>query len=1095
MIESDLVIAASTMADVTNFNDFLSATENQAQKIFELIDDRAFDKVNGDRIAGTSKIELRDAGIHVSSIDDGNMDLTADGAVHIHSPMLDQSETIARTVGAAAQIRSKVTFTGTLTGNLESFGILSQPTFSGNENGNDATMYAFYGEAKASVACTALYGARLVVGAPGGTTDVVYGAHVELTTNPFGTLTLGYGYYVAASTASTSWAFYNAAAGSNSFVGPGTEQLLFRDADLRMLSPADAVLEISADGYVRIGAGTMSHGGAAAGDFLVSGILEVDGAAWFDDSITLHSGSGETKSIVFTNDVTNGLGFVVDYTNDQSLLFAGAEVGRQIVLTSTLDQDHDHAPQTNPTLYVQSATPPDTNNTQYVSITHDQTNAVYTVGTGTHSFMGGKVGIGTGAVPQGGVGAAMLAIHGPDNSNDGPHIQLTTDADDYPLMMLLAKQHDAQITIYFDAYWIGGASQSSDVGSNFAISKQNDQLGFYAETGIAPGSPTSFIQAFQILPEAETMFSPTDVRKTYWRDLAIWIASLNDSYLDVAADGGVRFTTPTTYVSGNLGIGMTPDTKLSVLGPYNANSATVSLRSTDNDSCGLSLWPRSAGAAGASRSWQMATNKYVAGSLDFVVSTTSGGNPGTHVASFTSAGNVGIGSSTAPHGGVGYARLAIEGTDSNAAGPHVQWTTSTDNYPLMQFLMWTHDNLALYFDCYFDGATKSSDAGSNFAIFKASDTLQFKAESGIAQGGGVSLVTAFQIEPDAEIMISPVASRWTYVRDSDIGFSSQADSFFDIKADGAVRLTSPITYVSGDLGIGVDSPAARLHTHETTGLGGTAGDSQIISRESCPSSNVLQHNVWLYRDANGANWQTARLHDALSVDALYLTPGTDTRVWWERDAHGNIQSWGTSADTYMTIAGGDVGIGTVSPDAKLQVVGTAWFGEDGTNYTEHEADGSVVFHGTAGLPFGEIYVRGNAAATAIAVATTYVQFLGFGVDGESKNATPDHTNDHITIDKAGKYLVTLSLHCESVAGPAQVFAFEVRKNNGGTIFNNLHAHRQMTGGGGDIGSVTLSGIIDLAATDTVELWTTNDTTDDNVLIEDCTMTVVQVAGT
>jgi hypothetical protein len=51
-------------------------------------------------------------------------------------------------------------------------------------------------------------------------------------------------------------------------------------------------------------------------------------------------------------------------------------------------KDHDHAAQTNPTVFLHSATSPDSDNTQWWSITHDRTDAYYDVGTGCHRFHG-----------------------------------------------------------------------------------------------------------------------------------------------------------------------------------------------------------------------------------------------------------------------------------------------------------------------------------------------------------------------------------------------------------------------------------------------------------------------------------------------------------------------------------------------------------------------------------------------------------------------------------------------------------------------------------------------------------------------------------
>ena len=82
-------------------------------------------------------------------------------------------------------------------------------------------------------------------------------------------------------------------------------------------------------------------------------------------------------------------------------------------------------------------------------------------------------------------------------------------------------------------------------------------------------------------------------------------------------------------------------------------------------------------------------------------------------------GKVGIGANTIPEGGVGAARLAIEGTSASLNGPHIQFTTPLDNYPLLQNLNWTHDAVYNAFDAYFDGSWKSATtSGGNFVMGK-----------------------------------------------------------------------------------------------------------------------------------------------------------------------------------------------------------------------------------------------------------------------------------------------------------------------------------------------------------------------------------------
>ena len=107
--------------------------------------------------------------------------------------------------------------------------------------------------------------------------------------------------------------------------------------------------------------------------------------------------------------------------------------------------------------------------------------------------------------------------------------------------------------------------------------------------------------------------------------------------------------------------------------------------------------------------------------------------------------------------------------------------------------------------------------------------------------------------------------------------------------------------------------------------------------------------------------------------------------------------------------------------------------------------------------------------------------------------TPDHTNDHITVTKAGMYLCTIST---SFSGdPSIEWEFGLYKNNGATLFANVHCKRKL-GGGGDVGSISLSGIVDLAVNDTIELWMQHAAGSDKAItIVDCTMSLTQIGGT
>lgn len=227
-----------------------------------------------------------------------------------------------------------------------------------------------------------------------------------------------------------------------------------------------------------------------------------------------------------------------------------------------------------------------------------------------------------------------------------------------------------------------------------------------------------------------------DTNKTEYRDADISISSQSDGFLDVDAD---------TRINLNANVGMLDGNWIGI----NSTNPRIEFDSTDGE-----LRVRSA--------------------------------------------RFGIGTNAIPHGGIGAAKLAIDGANASTAGPHIQLTTASDDYPVMQFLPWAHDVIGQAFDAYYDGATwRSSDAGSNYRIFKNADFLKFDADGAVAAGSAITWVTAFQIEADAEVLFSPNAARKLYFRDADISISSQDDSFLDLIADGAVRSNKLYVYNSG----------------------------------------------------------------------------------------------------------------------------------------------------------------------------------------------------------------------------------------------------------------------------------------------------------
>lgn len=113
--------------------------------------------------------------------------------------------------------------------------------------------------------------------------------------------------------------------------------------------------------------------------------------------------------------------------------------------------------------------------------------------------------------------------------------------------------------------------------------------------------------------------------------------------------------------------------------------------------------------------------------------------------------------------------------------------------------------------------------------------------------------------------------------------------------------------------------------------------------------------------------------------------------------------------------------------------------------------------------YAAIYVTDGAAAQS-SISTSPAKVTGFAANGPSNDATPDHTNDQITINTTGTY--TVSFDCSFSGTTATTFTFKLRNN----------AVEQNAGCVRSIGTATATGttafdtIITLSASDVLTIY-------------------------
>ena len=143
---------------------------------------------------------------------------------------------------------------------------------------------------------------------------------------------------------------------------------------------------------------------------------------------------------------------------EQGVISIGDDCGRQLVLcTAALrGRDWDHTVQTNPTLYIHSATDPDgsggADNDQWVSLAHDQTNAVIGVGKGVLVNEAALMSKGPHTHPDTFIKNTAAPTHGAGTTNNW----LFVDANNYSNSQLTAPSTSANAVRLFK--WQPGAA-------------------------------------------------------------------------------------------------------------------------------------------------------------------------------------------------------------------------------------------------------------------------------------------------------------------------------------------------------------------------------------------------------------------------------------------------------------------------------------------------------------------------------------------------------------------------------------------------------------------------------------------------------------
>ena len=278
------------------------------------------------------------------------------------------------------------------------------------------------------------------------------------------------------------------------------------------------------------------------------------------------------------------------------------------------------------------------------------------------------------------------------------------------------------------------------------------------------------------------------------------------------------------------------------------------------------------------------------GENDHVWYTVASGTAGTNATlnermRITDAGKVGINTSTVPHGSVGHAMFAMDGANNDTDGPHVQYTTASDNYPIFQQLNWGHDNISFNFDMYYDGSWRSSDAGSNYQIYKYSDQLQFWADDGITAGGTLA---------QEKIAFFDTSGRWQIPKQPHVQGSVTNSS----NSNAQANTFAAGTYNRGTLSVNVVSNQARF-TAPVNGLYLILFKTIMGTDTSRRDATILVNGSVISQSLNdvASGYHYRQMAEVLALSANdYVTFGAEN--WYDNTGTG-YTVWRTASMTLL----------------------------------------------------------------------------------------------------------------------------------------------------------------------------------------------------
>ena len=289
---------------------------------------------------------------------------------------------------------------------------------------------------------------------------------------------------------------------------------------------------------------------------------------------------------------------------------------------------------------------------------------------------------------------------------------------------------------------------------------------------------------------------------------------------------------------------------------------------------------------------------------------------------------------------------------------------------------------------------------------------------------------------------------------------------------------------SDNIAIGQDSLKVTVSGSNNVAVGESAGQNTLGSNNVYVGYQVGQNETGsntLYID--NSNTATPLIYGDFSTEELTFNGTVFIRDDDDLSIAGAPVPTANPGD--MLVFGGKVAIPTMANNTA-----GIYAASDGGNIRTLAIDEDGISKSLTGAA-GEIHADAAVGSTTFSGSSNdfsnKTQIDVFTTDSPARGTTPDHTNDHITINEPGLYAITTHISLTGAVGNIISFAFF--KNDGATQLG-ARGTRQLNAN--TLGSLSIVALEELSANDTIELWAQNESASTAISVHDLALRVVKI---